>query len=86
MRLWTSVVINPEGRGGLGQAIKKMSSADYTKFYVFDRSSTEGTAILLVKAGCRGYSLYDAIGNLKTIVSTLSSGSSWAHIRDGEGG
>ena len=57
-----------------------MSSADYTKFYVFDRNSKEEIAILLVKAGCLGYSVYDAIGNLKTIVSTLSSGSSWVQV------
>ena len=52
-----------------------MSSADHTKFYVFDRNSKEEIAILLVKAGCRGYWLYDAIGNLQTTVSKLSLGS-----------
>ena len=54
-----------------------MSSTDHTKFCVFDRKYKEEIAILLVKAGCHGYSLCDAFGNLTITVSKLSSGSYW---------
>ncbi|MGB0253911.1 MAG: LuxR C-terminal-related transcriptional regulator [Litorivicinaceae bacterium] len=66
-----------DGRAGLSQAVTEMSSTDQTKFCVFDQNYEEDIAILLVKAGCHGYSLYDAIDKLQSIVSTLSSGSYW---------
>ena len=47
------------------------------RFFVFDRSYKEELEILLVRAGCHGYKLNDAIDNLKIVVSTLSLGSSW---------
>ena len=66
-----------EDRAGLIQAVTEMSSTDQTKFFVCDQNYEEDIATLLVKAGCQGYSLYDAIGKLKTIVSTSSSGLYW---------
>ena len=71
------IYLFPEGRAGLSQAVNEMSSTDQTKFCVFDPNYEEEIIILLVKAGCHGDSPYDAIGNLKTIVSTLFRGSYW---------
>lgn len=71
------VYLFSESRQGLSQAVTEMSSSHQTKFCVFEPSHDTDIAVLLVKAGCHGYALHNALPNFAAIVASIVKGSYW---------
>jgi DNA-binding NarL/FixJ family response regulator len=71
------VYLFSKSRQGLSQAVTEMSSNHKVKFCVFDQSQDPDIAVLLVKAGCHGYAMRDAIEKIETIAEKLIQGSYW---------
>lgn len=71
------VYLFSKGRQGLSQAVTEMSSNHQVKFCVFEQSQDTDVAVLLVKAGCHGYAMYEAVDSFQTIAEALIQGSYW---------